>query len=721
MNEEVTLFMNRVLTDTLEETAMDNDNVNYFWSIINGNDPLGFGRKNQFINMLIENFEVGLTTVPIKLTCRSLINLYNIFSDKFTMFPRFIKKLIQFLDTQKNSQAEHTVLNLEAAQLLLKFVKLNEPLLISCGNAESNVMTEISIVITSWINNGKFHMLKAASIISIPSLILNITQDAPKTQDNVDCSGLTLQDINTIGINSFERLLNAAEFSHHVSQSLSQYSNVVKGFNTGLEPTVTGVLSVLKDWKPIDFENIVTLNIKKFVLPTLSLDYEMSLKFILKLIVDNFISLQTVMSLFRNSQSSNKDEFSTWSITRLVCDILFGNSFKFRLSEMEQFSLKYERRIFKYSHPREYYYIVSLVSQKTQVSVVKEPSNNHTVGVDMVGVVDDVVSVDVMNSLHDLGNVSTGVGVGVGVVVGAENERDGDVNESGVGRPKIKGEWKSSPELVDSVWNMVASQPELFEEFYHSRDNKYTCELNDFFNSLLNIEQDNFDAPGNTVSTGVSTPAPIVGSLVKRLTYFNLPICQWLFKHTIEENVPSMEDEFDTRNKKVTEVVIELLDHLSERQRQDQLCESYLIGELFDQLSNAHKLVFLNACEGLYLGSEKFPKFITNGKNLTKFLISMISSCSRLKDYNSGVMPMSDALVFSLNMSLEKLMYFCSNVEREKNKRDSMRTIETAIILLSRIILIHKSFLVELILERSVNIQRDVLILNLTNCKFPKR
>ncbi|GME77318.1 unnamed protein product [Ambrosiozyma monospora] len=30
MNEEVTLFMNRVLTDTLEETAMDNDNVNYF-------------------------------------------------------------------------------------------------------------------------------------------------------------------------------------------------------------------------------------------------------------------------------------------------------------------------------------------------------------------------------------------------------------------------------------------------------------------------------------------------------------------------------------------------------------------------------------------------------------------------------------------------------------------------------------------------------------------
>ncbi|GMG56009.1 unnamed protein product [Ambrosiozyma monospora] len=43
-----------------------------------------------------------------------------------------------------------------------------------------------------------------------------------------------------------------------------------------------------------------------------------------------------------------------------------------------------------------------------------------------------------------------------------------------------------------------------------------------------------------------------------------------------------------------------------------------------------------------------------------------------------------------------------------------MRTIETAIILLSRIILIHKSFLVELILERSVNIQRDVLILNLT-------
>ncbi|GME76300.1 unnamed protein product [Ambrosiozyma monospora] len=381
---------------------------------------------------------------------------------------------------------------------------------------------------------------------------------------------------------------------------------------------------------------------------------------------------------------------------------------------MEQFSLKYERRIFKYSHPREYYYIVSLVSQKTQVSVVKEPSNNHTVGVDMVGVVDDVVSVDVMNSLHDLGNVSTGVGVGVGVVVGAENEHDGDVNESGVGRPTIKGEWKSSPELVDSVWNMVASQPELFEEFYHSADNKYTSELNEFFNSLLNIEQDNFDANGNPVSTGVSTPAPIVGSLVKRLTYFNLPICQWLFKHTIEENVPSVEDEFDNRNKKVTEVVIELLDHLSERQRQDQTSESYLIGELFDQLSNTHKLMFLNACESLYLGSEKFPKFITNGKNLTKFLINMISSCSRLKDYNSAVMPMSDALVFSLNMSLEKLMYFCSNVEREKNKRDSMRTIETAIILLSRIILIHKSFLVELILERSVNVQRDVLILNLT-------
>ncbi|GME90574.1 unnamed protein product [[Candida] boidinii] len=159
-----------------------------------------------------------------------------------------------------------------------------------------------------------------------------------------------------------------------------------------------------------------------------------------------------------------------------------------------------------------------------------------------------------------------------------------------------------------------------------------------------------------------------------------------------------------------------------------------------------------------------------------------------------GSIALSDSLVFSLNLSLEKLIYYClklekkrflnnnlattknssiinsnitnsnitpstditptadtesgvslpepssvsgatmatssaepiviSNIDKRNNNIQQLKleqNLERAIILLVRIILIHKKFLIELIIKRSVNLQTDVFLINLVkliNCKI---
>ncbi|OWB69412.1 hypothetical protein B5S30_g4822 [[Candida] boidinii] len=166
---------------------------------------------------------------------------------------------------------------------------------------------------------------------------------------------------------------------------------------------------------------------------------------------------------------------------------------------------------------------------------------------------------------------------------------------------------------------------------------------------------------------------------------------------------------------------------------------------------------------------------------------------------DSGYIALSDTLVFSLNLSLEKLIYYCLKLEKKRILNNSLATtknsslsnsnvtnsnttasaavitpsadaelevslpestsvsgptinatsvsstsdpvvvsssdkrnnniqqlkleqnLERAIILLVRIILIHKKFLIELIIKRSVNLQTDTFLINLVkliNCKI---
>jgi hypothetical protein len=87
------------------------------------------------------------------------------------------------------------------------------------------------------------------------------------------------------------------------------------------------------------------------------------------------------------------------------------------------------------------------------------------------------------------------------------------------------------------------------------------------------------------------------------------------------------------------------------------------------------------------------------------------------KKHTNFNLEMSDATVFSLNAALEKLIHICNHLEHQKKRTGKVFHIsddlELGVKMISRIILLHRYFLVELILKRSISLQRDVLIINL--------
>ena len=115
-------------------------------------------------------------------------------------------------------------------------------------------------------------------------------------------------------------------------------------------------------------------------------------------------------------------------------------------------------------------------------------------------------------------------------------------------------------------------------------------------------------------------------------------------------------------------------------------------------------------------GMNKIPILGINGK--TEIFKSPENDMINIPlNKKEKVLKLSDGLVFSLTSVLDKLIHIFNGIAYGKRKRQYnlgiSKDLEFGIKMIARIILLHREFLVELILKRSVNLQKDVLINNL--------
>lgn len=126
---------------------------------------------------------------------------------------------------------------------------------------------------------------------------------------------------------------------------------------------------------------------------------------------------------------------------------------------------------------------------------------------------------------------------------------------------------------------------------------------------------------------------------------------------------------------------------------------------------------------------------------MTEYLNQIILSCSKFSntsqidnDFNGDDnIDLTNEIVFALNMSIEKLSSFCNSIDHparrshplaysfngghsnsSNNRMEKLDALNKGLRMISKIIMLHQKYLVNLIIKRSVNLQKDVLLLNLT-------
>jgi len=174
--------------------------------------------------------------------------------------------------------------------------------------------------------------------------------------------------------------------------------------------------------------------------------------------------------------------------------------------------------------------------------------------------------------------------------------------------------------------------------------------------------------------------------LIKRLNEFNLPIFQLLFKLKLDEI---------TSDSQFIEFFSSILRNSEGEQK--------FIGSLFDLVDEKLKVSFIHYLESLFLKSKSFPHIKVNETEMKLTFVSeiLINLSQRLEKVK-----LPDELVFSLDNSLDSLLNIVNNLERSSELYD-------AIALFLRIIIIHKAFIIDVIVER--NSIKETFLNNLVN------
>lgn len=621
-------------------------------------EPMQIGRKLEvgvwFMDQLERKFN---STDSMTLHASFFDSLWRLTVDHFRQSPRLLKLLFEQLDQGKLDVPQDTFIS------LIRTTASSRSLVASCLIDQHTCYWHLVTILNSWAKDNRFNIDWILQISGVPFM------PSVNTKKGTFYCTLTTEELNQLGIISIERLSNAAEFSHHFNMGMSQYVNTVKGFKTELRGAVVCLLRILQNWKPDEFTTMLSQYLRKYVQPTLSLDYDTNLKLVVRLLTDNLISGTEVSQIF---EQHTDDEFSSNSHRRLLWDLYFSQDLD--LDDHDYFAMSFERFIYRYTLPKEFYKMLSLYLSRGSNPSSREQSAAQEVT--LTGV-EEVGPVDMMN-LHELGDVSM--------------SEDHKVKEF---RIKLSGP------MTDAIWYLCSCHMDLFEHIFYSKDTALdTAEVRRLFGEgVLKLKL-----------TGESqTDCEL---FLQNLNYFNLPVCQWIFQDLVCEDMSKSDsghEFFGNASKAVRKLLVSI-------SKIEPPQDPYLIGELFEFVPDDYKLKILSACEDMFLGSESFPGFSAepNGPNMTTYLTSIISICSHLYKYEPGTIPMSDPLVFSLNLSFEKLLSYCHKIERRKTVNSSnVQVLEEAIKLESKIVLIHKNFLVDVITKRSANMQRDVLLVNL--------
>lgn len=680
-----------------QEISLDFDN-----DIFQSNkhiDPLYVGEYLEVERFIISYFENKLltTTAPLFLTYNKLLLFYYLFERYPDGLCRYI---VSIIDTLNHISPTISLNNSRTLSLLVKFVFFNMNYLKnSIYNLESNMWDHCVNVFTSWNSTNRYDFKKAILMTNTSKIALFFNFD---TMMKDDPPFLTPEELISLDLSSYERLTNRAEFYHHATLALTKYRTYLRDSEIPQLNLMSKFLRSLQVWKVDDFNKCLCDYLNRFFKSTFQLEYESNLNLIIQMLADELLDFKKVMEIFGHKSGTKQDILSSENHLYLLWDLFFNDNS--HLSCSLKFQVQFAKHIYIESHPEEYYRILSeiLFNCFKCHNVLKEEVNRVVGSVDVVNVPGDSVITDFpeLGAVSNLDTTSLDEPMKDFVKI-----RDDILNES----------------IIDSFWNLSLQHPALFINLFYMPFEK--AETLDFTSLLLFVFQ-------KVLNQHVDFDEISEIEVFSNLNYSNLPIAQWMFKYVVSGRYKEFLGDVNRANE---------FFYLVERMLSINFDDEnilFLTGELFVYLSDSFKSKFLSACEQVYLNSENFPKVIVNSKNVTNVLSSIISSCSKMSDNSLHIgaatdeceeldtlerkakLKMNDALVFSLNGRLENLIHICNQLEQDKRKLGVKKIhitedLELGIKMISRIVLLHRYFLVQLIIKRSVNLQRDVLILNL--------
>ncbi|AOA60542.1 RNA polymerase II mediator complex subunit [Komagataella phaffii CBS 7435] len=538
-------------------------------------------------------------------------------------------------------------------------------------------------------------------------------------QLNLRSSSFLLHNMNS----KVENLLNFNGLVHNTHTLAGRLWDMVrkKSFtNTDIPPDqyerdLFQSLKLMKLERPNDLVKAVLAYTKKNVLATLSLEYTSITTYILKLFLNEVLDLEQLWDLF----STVNDTFTDVSCQKFLKGLMFDKYFSDieciqLLSDFELLKLKMVRSKVKQTDFKSW---CSRMRQCLLEIDSPETNNGRTNSTPVSTELDQLPTSTTNNLPTPMQLMSTPT-----TVSNFDSMLSTTPFNSFLSRFK--------DEVMETCKEMINVHTELSIKFFNGLTSSLQGEGMSIriLNQLL-LQNDQVIVSCNDMS-----------KVLQLLDPLNLGVCQLLTKTLHEKAFQYKRKKNSMNHEEKSSLMADLtLCFLKDLMKMPKYQHSdhkslELVGELFRFLEPDLKLLLLHSCELFFLTSEMFPLVNSRednpGDNTLDILYLIINSCTRYEDlfslsskYQNGI-PIPDNLVFSLTVSLEKMIGKCARPKRKLDKHAEQKAIESSILLVCRIILIHKGYLVGLILKRSTgNINKDSFLQNLVklfNSKFIK-
>lgn len=540
------------------------------------------------------------------------------------------------------------------------------------------------------------------------------------TLELVDILKLTIpeDELVLLGFQSIDKLMNESDYNLLMNNSLMAYINIIKGVEAQNFISVINFMKFLKHWKPDEFKTQLVNYITRNLNTTLVLDYSLNRKIFTRMIGDELLDITTFVTIFcadthndeTSSESTNPTPYFKNGQESLIFDILFCQYNEDIVYQyLDAFGLRFQCWIYSIDCPARYFkFVFDAVCSKFKIDQ-PVPVNSA----DIIGVPDiDGPEVSVNNPLGASPAMTSNSGVSSDV----NNVLDSfpDLSSVPLHRPNVVNQDKDndlsfpqfSKYIIGGFWSLIDQHMDLFIKFFYDTDNeKYNVR------AIRNYFLNNGDLNENLIWDKE------IDKILNNLSYFNLSLYQWIFRGLIMDFVEM--NKFNGVPNNFVQSILNLIETIKSL-KHDKMNSMSIVGELFAYLPDKIKIEILLSCEDVYLTSDTFPSYLIQGENMTEYLNNIISSCSRFENDDQSV-DLTDALVFSLNMSIEKLAYYCHGIDNPKrnlinsgNRADKLDALKKGLKMICKIIMLHQKYLVNLIIKRSINLQKDVLLMNLT-------